>query len=147
MVGKHLVKSWSSTQGQISLSSGEAEFYGVAKSSGVALGYQALLLDLGLGLPLRIWTDSSATMGICNRQGLGKLRHVDTRSLWLQQRVRDNSFELRKVRGEVNPADLFTKHLPNRQSEEWARPFRMQVRWRSSRGGAGPTEGQGTRIR
>ena len=112
MIGKHLVKSWSSTQGPISLSSGEAEFYGVVKASGVALGYQALLRDLGVQLPLRVWTDSSATMGICSRQGLGKLRHVDTRSLWVQQRVRDGSLELRKVRGEVNPADLFTKHLP-----------------------------------
>ena len=111
MIGKHLVKSWSATQGPISLSSGEAEFYGVVKASGVALGYQALLRDLGVRMPLRVWTDSSATMGICSRQGLGKLRHVDTRSLWVQQRVRDGSLELRKVRGEVNPADLFTKHL------------------------------------
>ena len=111
MIGKHLIQSWSSTQGPISLSSGEAEFYGVVKASGTALGYQALLRDLGICLPLRVWTDSSATMGICSRQGLGKLRHIDTRTLWVQQRVRDGSIELRKVRGEVNPADLFTKHL------------------------------------
>jgi hypothetical protein len=50
-------------------------------------------------------------MGICGRQGLGKLRHIDTQCLWIQQRVRDRSIELHKVRGEVNPADLFTKHL------------------------------------
>ena len=111
MIGRHLIKSWSSTQGPISLSSGEAEFYGVVKAAGVTLGYQALLHDLGVKLPIRIWTDSSATMGICRRPGLGKLRHVDTRSLWVQQRVRDGSLEIRKVRGEVNPADVFTKHL------------------------------------
>ena len=111
MIGKHLVKSWSSTQGPISLSSGEAEFYGVVKASGVALGYQALLRDLGVGLPVRVWTDSTATMGICGRSGLGKLRHVDTRSLWVQQRVRDRTLEIRKVHGDINPADLFTKHL------------------------------------
>ncbi len=111
MIGGHLIKSWSSTQGPVSLSSGEAEFYGVVRASGVSLGYQALLEDLGVKLPIRVWTDSTATMGICGRQGLGKLRHVDTRSLWIQQRVRDKSIELRKVRGEVNPADLFTKHL------------------------------------
>ena len=79
MIGKHLVKSWSSTQGPISLSSGEAEFYGVVKASGVALDYQALLLDLGAGLPVRVWTDSTATMGIYRRSGLGGLRLVDTR--------------------------------------------------------------------
>ena len=50
-------------------------------------------------------------MGICSRQGLGKLRHIDTQTLWVQQRVRDKTFELRKVRGTENPADLFTKHL------------------------------------
>ena len=53
--------------------SGEAEFYGVVKAAGIALGYQALLDDLGVKLPVRVWTDSSATIGICGRQGLGKL--------------------------------------------------------------------------
>ena len=115
LLGSHFIKSWSSTQGPISLSSGEAEFYGVVKAAGVALGYQALMRDLGVEMALRVWTDSSATMGICSRQGLGKLRHVDTRSLWVQQRVRDGSFELRKVRGELNPADLFTKHLSSEE--------------------------------
>ena len=33
MLGSHLIKSWSSTQGQISLSSGESEFYGVVRAS------------------------------------------------------------------------------------------------------------------
>ena len=111
MLGNHLIKSWSSTQGPVSLSSGEAEFYGVTKAAGISLGYQALLEDLGVRVPIRVWTDSSATMGICGRQGLGKLRHVDTRALWIQQRVRDGSLELRKVKGEINPADVFTKHL------------------------------------
>ena len=114
MLGTHLIKSWSSTQASISLSSGEAEFYGVVKASGVTLGYQALLRDVGLSLPIRVWTDSTATIGICGRQGLGKLRHVDTQCLWIQQRVRDGSVELCKVRGDENPADLFTKHLTSR---------------------------------
>ena len=114
MLGSHLIKSWSSTQPSISLSSGEAEFYGVVKASGVCLGYQALLEDVGLVLPIRVWTDSTATMGICGRQGLGKLKHVDTQCLGIQRRVRDGSVELRKVKGEENPADLFTKHLTSR---------------------------------
>jgi hypothetical protein len=111
MLGRHLIKSWSSTQSQVSLSSAEAEYYGVVKASGMALGYSSLLEDLGYRLPLRVWTDSSATMGICGRQGLGKLRHIDTQCLWIQQRVRDGTIELRKVRGDSNPADLFTKHI------------------------------------
>jgi hypothetical protein len=114
MLGSHLIKSSSSTQSSVSLSSGESEFYGV-KAAGVALGYQSLLRDVGHELPVRVWTDSTATIGICGRQGLGKLRHIDTHYLWVQQRVRDKTFELYKVRGEDNPADLFTKHLTSRE--------------------------------
>ncbi len=111
MLGRHLLKSWSSTQTSIALSSGEAEFYGVVKAGGVSLGFQSLLADVGITIPVRVWTDSSATLGICGRQGLGRLRHIDTRCLWIQQRVRDGTIQLYKVRGEENPADLFTKHL------------------------------------
>ena len=118
MLGKHLIKSWSSTQASVSLSSGGSEFYGVVKASGVALGYQSLLRDLGHKLPVRVWTDSTATIGICGRQGLGKLRHIDTHYLWVQQRVRDKSIDLYKVRGEENPADLFTKHLSSHDRTE-----------------------------
>jgi len=54
-------------------------------------------------------------MGIVGRQGLGKLRHLDTHSLWVQQAARCGRIIVRKVRGEENPADLFTKHLSSRE--------------------------------
>ena len=104
------MKTWSSTQASVSLSSGEAEFNGVVRGAGVGLGCQSLLRDFGIELPVRVWTDSSAAIGICTRQGLGKLRHLDTHTLWVQQAVRTGRIDLRKVAGEVNPADLFTKH-------------------------------------
>ena len=84
------------------MSSGESEFYGVVKAAGIALGYQSLLRDVGHELPVRVWTDSTATIGICGRQGLGKLRHIDTHYLWVQQRVRDKTFELYKAKGLVH---------------------------------------------
>ena len=115
MLGAHLLKSWSSTQPSISLSSGEAEYYGVVKASGIALGQQSLMADLGIKVGVRVWTDSAAAVGICGRSGLGKLRHVQTHTLWVQERVRTGAMELRKVNGLVNPADLFTKHLASRE--------------------------------
>ena len=118
MLGHHACKHWSSTQTSISLSSGEAEFAGVIRGAGQGLGYQALLRDLGVELPLRVWTDSSAAIGICTRQGLGKLRHLDTHTLWIQQAVRTRRVDLRKVEGEKNPADLLTKHSISRQRLE-----------------------------
>ena len=54
MVGQHAVKHWSSTQQSVTLSSGEAEFAGVIRGAGQGLGYQALLRDLGVELPLRV---------------------------------------------------------------------------------------------
>ena len=115
ILGSHAVKSWSSTQTSVALSSGEAEFNGVVRGAGVGLGYQSLLRDLGVNVGLRVWTDSSAAIGICSRQGLGKLRHLDTHTLWVQQAVRSKRVDLRKVAGEVNPADLFTKHSLTRE--------------------------------
>ena len=115
MLGGHVLKTLSSTQPTISLSSGEAEYYGVVRAAGLALGQQSLLRDLGHDLPVRVWTDSSAAIGISSRQGLGKLRHIATHTLWVQQAVRSGAIELRKVRGDINPADLFTKHLSSRE--------------------------------
>ncbi len=114
MFGKHTVKSWSSTQTGVSLSSGEAEFYGTTRGAGMGLGVQSLMADLGHRLKLRVWTDSSAAIGVCSRQGLGKLRHLDTHLLWIQQAVRSGRIDLRKVDGTANPADLFTKHMSSR---------------------------------
>ena len=114
MFGKHTMKHWSSTQTSTALSSAEAEFAGVIRGSGQGLGYQSLLRDLGINAPLRVWTDSSAAIGICSRQGLGKLRHLDTHTLWIQQAVRSRRVDLRKVPGEANPADLLTKHSHTR---------------------------------
>ena len=110
MFGSHLIKHWSSAQTSGALSSGEAEFAGVIRGAGQGLGYQALLQDLGVKAHHRVWTDSSAAIGICTRQGLGKLRHLDTHTLWIQRAVCLGRVGLRKVAGEVNPADLFTKH-------------------------------------
>ena len=118
MLGAHVLKTWSATQPTVSLSSGEAEFYGVVKASGLALGMQSLLRDLGRELAVRVWTDSSAAMGICARQGLGQLRHIATHTLWVQEKVRTRAIELRKVRGEVNPADVFTKYLTSQERIE-----------------------------
>ena len=115
MIGTHCIRTWSSTQASVTLSSGEAEYYGLVKAAGAGLGHQSLMDDLGLHLPVRVWTDSSAALGIASRSGLGKLRHLETHTLWVQEKVRTGAIEVRKVWGEVNPADLFTKHLPSRE--------------------------------
>ena len=70
--------------------------------------------DFGLKLAVQVWTDSSAALGISMRSGLGKPWHLETRTLWMQDKVRTRAIQVRKVRGDVDPADLFTKHLPSK---------------------------------
>ena len=79
---------------------------------------KSLYRDIGYDLPLRWWTDSSAAIGICRRQGCGKLRHFECTSLWIQQRIRHGKLEVRKIAGEENPADLYTKHLESKAKIE-----------------------------
>ena len=111
MIGKHCIKTWSATQPTVTVSSGEAEFYGVVKAAGTALGQQSLIMDVGVDVSLRVWIDSSAALGICSRSGLGKFRHLQTHTLWVHEKIRAGAFELRKVKGDVSPVDLSTKHV------------------------------------
>ena len=74
--GSHLVKHWSTTQKTLALSLGEAELYGVVKGASEALGLQSLAADLGISVPVHVKTDSTAAVGICNRTGIGKVRHL-----------------------------------------------------------------------
>ena len=71
------------------------------------MGNKSLMRDLEYELPSCVWIDSSAAMGVCQRQGLGKLRHIKIQSLWIQEKVRIGVIQLRKVKGDMNPADLF----------------------------------------
>ena len=114
MLGRHCIKTWSSTQSAVALSSAEAEFYAmidaVLKAKWLAtvaqeMGHCALTSRLVLG------TDSSAARSFVSRRGLGRMRHIEVRDLWLQEEVAKGKVQVVKVAGEANPADLMTKYL------------------------------------
>ena len=112
MVGSHLIKAWSSTQQGISLSSGEAEVVGVTRAAAIALGFRSLFVDFGVSrLRGRVWTDSSAARSICLRQGIGHVKHLSTKILWVQQRVKRKDLQIMKEKTDYNSADLMTKYL------------------------------------
>ena len=111
MLGDHCIKHASLLQSQIGLSSGEAEFYALCRGAATGLGLVSYLKDLGIHAMLRCHSDSSAARAVASRRGLGKLRHVHTRFLWLQSQVAQKSVQLRCVHGPQNPADALTKPL------------------------------------
>jgi len=102
---------WSTTQGVVAPSSGEAELYAMVKGAANTIGLISLAADFGLPVEGKIHCDASAAIGIVNRTGVGKLRHVRVQYLWLQGKVRNQELCVSKVRGDQNPADLLTKHV------------------------------------
>ena len=110
MWGKCLLKSWSRTQTLIALSSGESELAAVTKAAAEGFGVQAVLQDFGFPVKIEVHSDATAAIGICKRQGLGRVRHLATADLWVQQRVRAKQIKLFKLPGRENPSDMMTKY-------------------------------------
>ena len=111
MIGPCSVKHWSKTQSTIALSSGEAELNGIGQGIAQGLGIQSICRDLGFEYKLRVHTDATAAIGIARRRGMGKIRHLDTTDLWIQEVVRSGRVELLKIAGAENPADVLTKFV------------------------------------
>ena len=111
MCGGHALKSWASTQKNITLSSAEAELVAAVKMSTELIGITQLAADWGYDLRGKVHIDSTAAIGVIQRQGCGKMRHVRIGDLWIQEKVAEGDLEVEKIGGEWNPADLFTKGL------------------------------------
>ena len=107
----HLVKSWCRNQSTVATSSGEAELYAATKCGSELLGLKSFAADLGLKVEFQLNAGANATIGMLNRIGLGKMRHVEVCDLWMQGVVRGRRIDLRKVSGVKNPADMMTKYL------------------------------------
>ena len=111
MIGGHCVKTWSSTQKNVTLSSGEAELVAAVKMSTEVIGMIQMAEDWGVKMEGRILTDSSAALAVVRRKGNGKLRHIRVGTMWVQEKEESGELMFSKVKGEKNPADLMTKGL------------------------------------
>ena len=95
------LKTWSTTQSVIAVSSGEAEYYAALKGANMPLGFRSMAADLGEDVKIVLRSDSSAALGIGGRQGLGKLRHLEIAYLWLQDVLAQRRLSIKKVKGKV----------------------------------------------
>ena len=84
----------------------------VARCAKEALYVQKLFAFMGVDLEIRIWSDSSAAVQAAQRLGTGKMRHLETQCLWIQELVKTKRVTIHKVKGELNPADIYTKDVP-----------------------------------
>ncbi len=110
--GEHTLKTYSRQQKVIALSSAEAELYAMVAASAETLAIIAYARDLGREMGGEVYTDSSAALGITLRSGIGKVRHLRTQGLWVQETRATGRLSYKKVLGSKNPADVLTKHVP-----------------------------------
>ena len=146
MRGPHCIKTWSITQGPIALSSAEAEYYSMVDGVTKAFGVQSLGAEVGLehvNGPIRLHTDSSAAKSFASRRGVGRVRHMDTRCLWLQAAVADRRVLVSKVSGLRNPANLLTKYLGAEALHRECRMMGVLLEWQPGAKGLGPRGGVG----
>ena len=127
---EHLLKSTSTTQAVVSLSSAEAEFFAAVKAAAAGIGCVSMMRDLGAILQqqrvevkakglsdgvdnpgLEIKLDATARRAIAMRRSAGRIRHIAIPTPWLQRRVIDGDIEMTRVGGNDNCAGLGTKHV------------------------------------
>jgi len=94
-------------------SSGEAEFYNGVSTVSHGLLLVECLKFLGFrGIQFDLLLDSSAARGVLARQGVGKIRHLELKTLWVQDLVKAKKIRVLPVPGEFNLSDIGTKPHP-----------------------------------
>ena len=127
-LGGHVIKTWSSTQQTLSLSSGEAELYVLAKADVNVLGAMQLLKDLDIVAQATVMSDPNDAIGIGQREGLeGRTRHIQVQYLWIQERIAKEELLMRKVDTKKNPADLMTKFLSKEDKDRMLKYMNMMT--------------------
>ena len=119
MRGTHLLAHWCRTQQSIALSSCEAELNGICKAATEGLGAKNLTVELGQEEELEIQTDASAAVGVVQRKGAGKIKHLEVKQLWVQEHEKKRNIKMVKIPREINWADLLTHHWTSIEGEKY----------------------------
>ena len=117
-IGKSCIDSWAGQQATRALSSGEAEYVEMTIGAARGIFTKNLFTEMGVQMTVKVCGDSTAAIGICSRLGVGRVRHLDVKYLWLQEKVADREVVTKKVPTNENEADIMTKALdPSRHHE------------------------------
>ena len=83
----------------------------MVKTAAEVMGLLGMMKDWDRKGRAVVYADSSAALGIADRKGSGKLRHINIGLLWIQEKQNRREVECKKIKGENNPADLMTKFM------------------------------------
>eukprot|EP00913_Durusdinium_trenchii_P016912 g15900.t1 len=110
-----LVTSWSRSQKSIALSSCEAEF--LVSAGGVAEAIQVKDLWQFLSrrpVLIKAVTDSSSCRAFAERLGVGRLKHIDIKYLWMQLEIKKDTMVMEGIPTLLN---IGTKRLTRQRRE------------------------------
>eukprot|EP00959_Pyramimonas_sp_CCMP1952_P288595 6035130-Pyramimonas_sp.AAC.1 len=82
---------------------------------------------MGNRMSVKACGGSTAAIGICSRLGVGRIRHLDAKYLWLQEKVAEGWVRTAKVPTTENVADLMTKVLEPARHHELAKRLPMTL--------------------
>ena len=91
-----VVLSWrrTSTQQIVALSTGESEYITTTKGAAHGLEVRSAMMENWPTLKVVCETDASVRQVMATRCGVGRVRHLDARLLWLQQLCAEGVVEM-----------------------------------------------------
>ena len=105
-------------QASVALSSCEVEVMAASDGIKEALLLQEVLMFVGLGhYEIEIKVDSSAAHAFFHKRGVGRMKHIDSRILWLQDLIAAGGVRVKKIPRTQNLADMLT-HTPSAKELE-----------------------------
>jgi hypothetical protein len=107
--------SWKATRSPaVALSTCEAELYGGASAVQELMWLKRLLGELNMEQPRpALWCDNQSTVAHTKDPIFsGRSKHIDARYFFIRELVQGGKMVTHHIQGEDNPADLFTKALP-----------------------------------
>ena len=111
-----VIYTFSRNQKSVALSSGEAEYYaGASAASDSILLKEAIQFLTGRRCQVNLYLDSSAARGIITRQGVGRVKHLQIRALFLQELHKQGTLSVHPVGTKENTADIGTKPLSGKR--------------------------------
>jgi hypothetical protein len=117
VIADSLMSDFCLSQSLVATSSGEAEYYGGCAVVAEGIHLQNVLEFFDHWFAILWQTDSKVAMAVSERMGVGRIKHLEVKSLWLQEKVKMNAVLPEKVDTLVNMSDLNTKVHPKPRFE------------------------------
>eukprot|EP00971_Amphidinium_carterae_P327392 6458722-Amphidinium_carterae.2 len=84
-----------------------------------------VLEEFSQSVTLELVTDSAAAFGASLRHGVGKMKHLQIKQLFVQEALERYTFSLKKIPRIGNVADVLTHHWGTKEMEKGMATCRM----------------------